>query len=77
MSLMKSCLILQNVNFKAYTVSNLLKETQQGVKINPTPIQIRVKNTYLGEYLRTATYDFYYFYNLSKSLKQEHEYINH
>ena len=41
MSLIKSYLILQNAKVTAFTISELLSENQQGVKLPPT--QIRVK----------------------------------
>ena len=42
MSLMKSYAILQNAGFIAFTVSELLRENQQGVKKPPTT-QTKVK----------------------------------
>ena len=45
MSLMKCCWLLQNAKVTAFTVSELLRENQQGRgdKITPLPTQVRVK----------------------------------
>ena len=47
MSLIKCYLILQNVRIKTFTVSEFLKENQQGVKL-PLPTKIRINPNRLG-----------------------------
>ena len=50
MFLMKSYLMLQNARFKAFTVSELLRENQQwGVKISSTHNKVRVNNQAVHE----------------------------